>query len=153
MRSCCFLMRTSRMGDTEYKCKAAWDSASLKSAQGLLQSYVTGIQGWKTSHVASAAGEAAQTFKSMEHECLLFGRKFKAHTHGAVLDILEDPHYKSWNYTQEQLLPYVKNIQYDTHMTSSILLMPCFLEIINGWRETLKNMTQMHLLLYAWQHI
>ncbi len=105
-----FLMRTSRMGDTEYKCKAAWDSASLKSAQGLLQSYVTGIQGWKTSHVASAAGEAAQTFKSMEHECLLFGRKFKAHTHGAVLDILEDPHYKSWNYTQEQLLPYVKNI-------------------------------------------
>ena len=105
-----FLMRTGRMGDTPFMCKAAWDSHSLASAQSLLQSYGSGTQGWKTSKTASATGAAARTFKSMEHECLLFGRKFKAHTHGAVLDILDDPHYKSWNYTKERLLPYVKNI-------------------------------------------
>lgn len=104
-----FQMRTGRMGVTQYKCRAAWDSASLTSAQGLLQSYVSNAHGWQASQDVGASGTGAKTFKSLEHECLLFGRKFKSHTQGAVLDVLEDPHYTSWNYTKERLLPYLRN--------------------------------------------
>ena len=104
-----FMMRTGRMGETPYKCRAAWDSAPLTSAQGLLQSYTSNAQGWQSSQAAGAAGTGARNFKSLEHECLLFGRKLKAHTQGAVLDILEDPHYTSWNYTKERLLPYLRS--------------------------------------------
>ena len=104
-----FLMRTGKMGDTPYKCKAAWDSSSLASAQGLLQSYTSTARAWTPSTIASARDKGVHYFKSLEHECLLFGRKFKAHTHAAVLDILDDPHYTTWNYTQERLLPYVRN--------------------------------------------
>ena len=104
-----FMMRTGRMGETPYICRAAWDSAPLTSAQSLLQSYISNAQGWQSSQAAGATGTGARKFKNLEHECLLFGRKFKAHTQGAVLDMLEDPHYTSWNYTKERLLPYLRN--------------------------------------------
>ena len=106
-----FVMRTARMGSTQYKCKGAWDSGSLTSAQGLLQSYISGAKTWESPIASKAALTGFQNFKALEHECLLFGRKFKAHTNGAVLDILDNPQYTYWNYTKERLMPFVKSKQ------------------------------------------
>ena len=97
-----FTMRTS--GD---KCKAAWDSEGLTSAEQLLQSYVLGSQGWGTNKRQSVAQRATQGFQPLQHECLLFGRKFKADTVSAVLDMFNHPQFSAWNYTQERMAPHI----------------------------------------------
>ena len=95
-------MRTS--GD---KCKAAWDSGALTSAEQLLQSYVLGSQGWGSDKGQSMAQRVKQGFKPLQHECLLFGRKFKADTVSAVLDMFNHPQFSAWNYTQERMAPHI----------------------------------------------
>ena len=102
-----FVMRTSKMGDYQSRCAAAWDSAPLASAQQLLQSYLPGAKDWGLGKESGQRSGSAQKFAELEHECLLFGRKFKGHTISAVLDLLSHPQYSAWNYTAERLAPHV----------------------------------------------
>ena len=99
-----FIMRTATMESTAPgRCKAAWDSGALASAEQLLQSYVSETKGWALDRDLSAAGRAARLFEPLQHECVLFARKFKADTVSAVLDMFSHPQYSSWNYTDERM--------------------------------------------------
>ena len=97
-----FIMRTARMEGSPDMCRAAWDAAPLASAQGLLQSYVLETKGWRIEKELSTAGKARKAFKPLQHECVLFARKFKADTVSAVLDMFSHPQFSSWNYTDER---------------------------------------------------
>ena len=92
-------------------CTAAWDNAPLASAQQLLQSYVGGAKGWDSEKAPPAAGEEYRGFRALQHECLLFGRKFRAGTADAVLTLFAHPQYDTWNYTQQRKAPRVHDRQ------------------------------------------
>ncbi len=99
-----FIMRTASMvSKAPGSCKAAWDSAPLASAEQLLQSYVSETNGWAMDKDTSTAGRRAKGFKPLQHECVLFARKFKADTVSAVLDMFSHPQFSSWNYTDERM--------------------------------------------------
>ena len=101
-----FTMRTSSMGSKQSRCTLAWDSAPLQSAQHMLQSYIHEGDDRASSNMLGIYPEGfkglssfSEGFKALQHECLLFGRKFKAHTINAVLDVFDHPEYTTWNYT------------------------------------------------------
>jgi hypothetical protein len=101
-----FTMRTSGMGSKQKRCISALDSTPLETAQQMLQSYVDEGGNPASSSISSTNARGfkgqenpSEGFKAMQHECLLFGRKFKAHTINAVLDVFEHPDYNTWNYT------------------------------------------------------
>ena len=100
-----FVMRTADMGRSPGRCRAAWDSAPLASAERLLQSYVGDSNGWRVSNV-NRTGAAPEMFLPLQHECVLFARKFRAGTVGAVLDMFGHPQFLSWNYTAERRAPH-----------------------------------------------
>ena len=98
-----FVMRTGKVESTAPDtCKAAWDSAPLASAERLLQSYVSETNGWAMEKDSSAGG-VSKHFKPLQHGCLLFARKFKAHTISAVLDMYSHAQFSSWNYTDGRM--------------------------------------------------
>ena len=110
-----FIMRTTKMpndmgsdlkmgslGSSLDFCKAAWDSAPLASAEKLLQSYASKMDGWSIEKESNTAGTTSKGFAPLQHECLLFARKFKADTVSAVLDMFSQPQFSSWNYTDER---------------------------------------------------
>ena len=102
-----FVMRTAKIEDNAPGgCKAAWDSAPLASAEQLLQSYVSEKNGWAMDKDSSAAGGIAKHFKPLQHECVLFARKFKADTVSAVLDMFSHAQFSSWNYTDERMVAH-----------------------------------------------
>lgn len=112
-----FMMRTARMHEemgsslamssSLDSCKAAWDSAPLASAERLLQSYVSQVKGWRIEKELSTAGTSLEGFTPLQHECVLFARKFKAGTVAAVLDMFSQPQFSSWNYTDERMAIHV----------------------------------------------
>jgi hypothetical protein len=113
-----FTMRTAEMpyNQLHYQsglkaCTAAWDDAPLASAQQLLQSYIGGAKGWDSEKAPPAAGEEYRGFRALQHECLLFGRKFRADTTNAALDLFTHPQYNTWNYTQQRKAPRVHDRQ------------------------------------------
>ena len=98
-----FIMRTARMEGSLETCRAAWDSAPLASAEQLLQSYVSETKGWRVEKEASMAGTSKNALKPLQHECVLFARKFKEDTVSAVLDMFSHPQFSSWNYIEERI--------------------------------------------------
>ena len=103
-----FIMRTSKMGDYTNVCRGAWDSGAVTSAEGLLHSYVPGSRLWRASNEQGMpVRRTRRAFAALQHECLLFGRKFKPHTISAVLDMFRHKQYATWNYTHERLTPHI----------------------------------------------
>ena len=103
-----FIMRTSKMGDYKNVCRGAWDSGAVASAEALLHSYVPGSRLWRASNEQGMPmRRTRRAYAALQHECLLFGRKFKPHTISAVLDMFRHPQYATWNYTHERLTPHI----------------------------------------------